>query len=98
MSNLIINILPEIILSFIVLLIRDSMLDKSYERETSILKNETKSNTLVSNDGKEKNYSLIQVFVIIFSLLLIAAGIFNGGLKDVLIKAINICTECIGLG
>ena len=98
MSNLIINILPEIILSFIVLLIRDSMLDKSYERETSILKNETKSNTLVSNDEIEKNYSIIQIFVIIFSILLIAAGIFNGGLKDVLIKAINICTECIGLG
>ena len=29
---------------------------------------------------------------------LAAAGIINGGLKDVLIKAINICTECIGLG
>ena len=29
---------------------------------------------------------------------LIAAGIWNGGLRDVLIKAINICTECIGLG
>ena len=29
---------------------------------------------------------------------LIAAGVLNGGLRDVLIKAINICTECIGLG
>lgn len=32
------------------------------------------------------------------ALLLIAAGILNGGMRDVLIKAINICTECIGLG
>ncbi|MFR0735032.1 MAG: CD1871A family CXXC motif-containing protein [Oscillospiraceae bacterium] len=22
----------------------------------------------------------------------------NGGLRDVLVKAVNICTECIGLG
>ena len=37
------------------------------------------------------------------SLFLIAAvfiiwGVFNGGLYDVFVKAINICTECIGLG
>ena len=29
---------------------------------------------------------------------LIACGIANGGMRDVLVKAINICTECIGLG
>ena len=29
---------------------------------------------------------------------LILLGILNGGLNDVLVKAINICTECIGLG
>ena len=25
-------------------------------------------------------------------------GVWNGGMRDVLVKAINICTECIGLG
>ena len=30
--------------------------------------------------------------------LFIVLGILNGGMADVLIKAINICTECIGLG
>ena len=29
---------------------------------------------------------------------LIALGILNGGMRDTLVKAINICTECIGLG
>ena len=28
----------------------------------------------------------------------IVLGIFNGGMQDVLLKAINICTQCIGLG
>ena len=32
------------------------------------------------------------------ALALIVAGIFNGSAGDVLYKAINICTECIGLG
>lgn len=29
---------------------------------------------------------------------LIAAGVVNGGARDVLVKAAQICTECIGLG
>ena len=32
------------------------------------------------------------------ALLLVLLGVLNGGLRDVLIKAANICTECIGLG
>ncbi len=32
------------------------------------------------------------------ALVFLVLGIRNGGLRDVLIKAINICTECIGLG
>ena len=32
------------------------------------------------------------------ALVLLLAGVMNGGMRDVLIKAINICTECIGLG
>ena len=33
-----------------------------------------------------------------FALVLIILGIFNGGMQDVVEKAIKICTECIGLG
>ena len=32
------------------------------------------------------------------AIAFILVGIFNGGANDVLVKAINICTECIGLG
>ncbi|MBQ1371566.1 MAG: hypothetical protein IIY70_01415 [Oscillospiraceae bacterium] len=32
------------------------------------------------------------------AVLLIVLGILNGGLQDVLTKAVNLCTECIGLG
>lgn len=36
--------------------------------------------------------------VFLLAAALIITGILNGGMRDVLIKAINICTECIGLG
>ena len=39
-----------------------------------------------------------RVALAVFAAALIVAGILNGGMYDVLVKAINICTECIGLG
>ena len=32
------------------------------------------------------------------AVALLALGAANGGMRDVLVKAVNICTECIGLG
>lgn len=32
------------------------------------------------------------------AVLLTVLGILNGGVKDVLAKAIKICSECIGIG
>ncbi len=36
--------------------------------------------------------------VFTLAVVFIILGIINGGANDVLVKAINICTECIGLG
>ena len=44
--------------------------------------------------GQNKLRLLILCAAIVFILL----GVMNGGAYDVLVKAINICTECIGLG
>jgi len=45
-----------------------------------------------------RRINLIRAALIVVALALIVAGILNGGLRDVLYKAKNICTECIGLG
>lgn len=42
--------------------------------------------------------AIAQITVISLAVLLIVLGIFNGGMSDVVQKAIKICTECIGLG
>ncbi len=39
-----------------------------------------------------------RVVLLVLAAVCIIAGICNGSMKDVLVKAINICTECIGLG
>ena len=40
----------------------------------------------------------VRLFLLAMAILLIVPGIMNGGLYDVFVKAVNICTECIGLG
>ncbi len=41
---------------------------------------------------------IIRIAVFVIAVVFIVLGILNGGMADVLGKAINICTECIGLG
>ena len=41
---------------------------------------------------------IVRFALLAAAILLIVLGIANGGMHDVLIKAIMICTECIGLG
>ena len=45
-----------------------------------------------------KHKNRIRAAIIAAALILIVAGILNGSARDVLVKAITICTECIGLG
>lgn len=41
---------------------------------------------------------LLRCGLLILALVLIVLGVLNGGLRDVFVKAANLCTECIGLG
>lgn len=63
------------------------------------------------NDGKQNrmasqfeyhpeisHISRIRAILFIISAALIVYGILNGSMRDVLYKAITICSECIGLG
>ncbi|MBQ7948195.1 MAG: thioredoxin [Clostridia bacterium] len=48
--------------------------------------------------GSEKSKTYIRIGLAVAGVGLFVFGIFNGGMADVLTKAINICTQCIGLG
>lgn len=51
-----------------------------------------------SNDRSDKLIRTVRCALLIVGIGLIILGIATGGMADVLAKAINICTECIGLG
>ena len=48
--------------------------------------------------GAPKSTAALQAVLLAAAVLLILAGVLNGSALDVLMKAITICTECVGLG
>lgn len=57
-----------------------------------------KQNAWIAYMGSEKTLFFVRIALLILAVALIIWGVCNGGAGDVLKKAINICTECIGLG
>ena len=55
-------------------------------------------NRTEDRNKKEDRINKIRLAVLILAVICIIAGAANGNMKDILVKAINICTECIGLG
>ena len=41
---------------------------------------------------------IARIAVLVVAVVFVIAGIMNGSMEDMLIKAVNICTECVGLG
>lgn len=51
-----------------------------------------------SESTQSNRLFIIRSAVLVAAICFIILGMFNGGVQDVLTKAIAICTECIGLG
>lgn len=102
-------LIPAVIYSVIVSFI----MDKSRAREADVLKAAIvrlrgesaipKNATEAECEGFFKRNSRLLINclrggVVILGLVFVILGISNGGMADVLGKAVRICTECIGLG
>jgi len=75
--------------------IKDSKADKPVKDSGSVCRSAAERER--QENGK-KHSTRIRVILILAAMVFIVMGILNGSAKDVLYKAINICTECIGLG
>lgn len=77
-----------------------SVLDgQSVLREIEILKAAPKKKPLPEAlTAKKSVLPALRIALYAAAAVFIALGVMNGGMWDVLVKAVNICTECIGLG
>ncbi len=82
--------------------------NSSYARELnlikkslSVAKKEISAQQPTANTQRLEGEKILlgaRLTILVVAITFIIIGIFNGGMADVLQKAINICTECIGLG
>lgn len=97
-----IHLLPWVIISFISSVIYILYVENSSRKSIEIIKIIMKAKGRKSlNNIKRTNKTIkliARISILVIAGVLIIDGINNGGAADVFYKAINICTECIGLG
>lgn len=80
------------------ILLRASMRREIALRKQALASGQKSTSVCQSKALSARALWFIRSAVLAVAILLIVLGIFNGGVDDVLKKAIAICTECIGLG
>ena len=104
LSSLLGTLLPWTAAGLAALAVAYTLRDKSVKRETEAAKAQLKAEKEegIAPAPKQRKKPVrktpVRAAVLIAAALFIAAGILNGSALDVLIKAITICTECVGLG
>lgn len=58
----------------------------------------TKNQSVLSSGAPSDRDRVITAVIFALGAILLVLGLILGGAADVLAKAVNICTECIGLG
>jgi hypothetical protein len=99
------------LLIFAICFVTSYFLDSSYSREIEHTKEELKSHKMSGGSTASEHGELgapsirevrtvmtVRIVVAVIAVIFITAGVLNGGMADVLGKAVRICTDCIGLG
>ena len=100
-------ILPWLILSMSILLaylhVEDMLLTSRVKSVKEALASEDGNRSPSPEEKKDckcnkKQVILARIIILVIALGLLTVGIIGDGMADVIDKAVNICTECIGLG
>ena len=74
--------------------------EKSLKKEIELVKKLPQKDAIteIKLNDNEKTANIVRFAIVLLGVVCLFYGYFAGGTADVLTKAINICTECIGLG
>lgn len=97
MRQMLLHVGPWVVLGFLAAGTASVGAGRSVRREIAILKAVPNGNHAAPTVRKS-SVPVLRVVLYVAAIALVAAGVANGGLWDALVKAVNICTECIGLG
>lgn len=97
MGALVMHVLPWTAAWIVLLWAAEALCGRSMARECAFLQ-EMPRGKLAPAQEKTFSPGAARLVIAGAAIVFIVLGVMNGGLRDVLVKAINICTECIGLG
>lgn len=98
MGQMLLHVVPWVVAAFGVVLAAACALGRNVNREIEALKGHVGQGKPEAPAPRRLPVGLLRGSLYTVAILFIVLGVMNGGLRDVLVKAINICTECIGLG
>lgn len=89
--------LPCLLIPFGYALFASYFSKRSMEKEIGLLRSAPKGSA--PSPAKKNGFLFwLRIGVVTAAVVLMVYGFLTGGTRDVLTKAVNICTECIGLG
>ena len=91
-------LLPCLVASFAACVWALKAKNDSMNKEIELLKQCPKKQTATDEPPRTCRGTKIRYVILLAAVALALFGFFSGGTADVLTKAVNICTECIGLG
>ena len=97
MRQMLVHTFPWIIIGLAAVIAAVFLCRRSMEREIGLLRG-ISGNKIPDVPSSPSWVRYVRIVLYVLAVILVVEGIGNGGMRDVLIKAINICTECIGLG
>lgn len=98
MGATMLHVVPWIVIAFAALMAFARLREASLLRELEAAKAVPKRNPEPQTAQRSSLILVGRIALYVAAIIMLIAGIMNGGMYDVLVKAINICTECIGLG
>ena len=98
MVSAMIVLLPCLVVSFAICIYTVTARSKSIQQEIDLLKQCPKAAQTQDQPVRSVSMKSCRYVLLIAAIVLAVFGFLSGGTADVLTKAVNICTECIGLG
>lgn len=99
MGQMLLHVAPPTVAAFAALLVLSVWEKDSARRENEMARTApVKKDKAPAPKQPGKGIAIGRVCLYAAAIALVVLGVLNGGMYDVLVKAINICTECIGLG
>ena len=99
MGQMLLHVVPWVMLAFAAGCAASVVCGRSVLRECEALRGAASGGTPCgTQETCRTSIVVMRAVLLAAAIVFIVLGVMNGGVYDVLVKAINICTECIGLG